>query len=158
MTMPSWRIKSGTNQYIAPAPDGTPATNNGVEAIFVGYLAWNDDQTELAMVWDDNLANGDGTFGNVRLPMDAEALQDAIALRIVSLKRECEQHIDASIQPVTRDMLRDGVLDNATADAVREHIAACYEEANRVIDLTEAVTDINDVDNPAPVWPAYGGA
>lgn len=156
--MPSWRIKSGTNQYIAAARDGTPATNNGTEAIFVGYLTWNEDQTELAMVWDANIANGDGTFGNIRLPMDAEALQDAIALRILSLKRECETHIDTSIQPVTRDMLRDGVLDGVTADAVREHIAACYEEANRIIDQIEVVTAIDDVDNPAPVWPAYGGA
>ena len=106
--------------------------------------------------------NSDGTYrldfanGTSRLATDAEVLQAAIASRVVDLKIEVEQYIDAGIKPVTRDMLRDGVLSATVADAVREFIADCYTECNSTMDAVEAVAVLAEVDDPAPIYPVYG--
>jgi hypothetical protein len=98
----------------------------------------------------------DVTSGTHRPPTDAEILQAAIATRIVALKAEVEGYIDAQILPYTRGMLRDGVLDAATAEALRDFISDCYTEANDTIDAIELVGTLAEVDDPAPIWPTYG--
>ena len=155
----AWITWSEDNPYNPSwqPPDGY--SSNALFAVHAPYPEW----VELGAAWtaehgwERAVADPDGLNG-WRLPTDAERLQRAITARIVALKAEVEDYIDTSIQPVTRDMLRDGVLDDALTDSVRAFIAACYVEANTTIDAIEAVEAIDQVDDPAPVWPLFGGA
>lgn len=83
--------------------------------------------------------------------LDHVKIQRESALRV-----ECESYIDTSIVPNTRSMLHDGVLDAATAEDIREFIAACYDQANSVMDAIEAAETVVAVGTPSPVWPVYG--
>lgn len=88
---------------------------------------------------------------------DADRLTARRQQRIADLRGEVEEYIDTSIIPATRSMLHDGVLSAITAEIVRAFIADCYDEANSVFDALEAAADLTEIEQPTPVWPAYGG-
>jgi hypothetical protein len=85
--MASWRFQSGTSNLLGPAPSGTPATNDGSEAIYVGDLIETPDGM-LLMVWDASIENPDNTFGNVRAMTEGELRDRAIAERLARLESE----------------------------------------------------------------------
>ncbi len=78
--------------------------------------------------------------------------------RKTDARRDIETYIDGAIQPVTRSMLRDGepVIDSATAEAVREFIADCYQAVNDFDDVVDAAT-LSTINSVAVALPAYEG-
>ena len=95
--------------------------------------------------------------GALRPANAAEILNFRRALRVAAMRAEAEPRIDAAIAPTTRSMLRDGVLSQADADAVRTFISASYAAVNAAA-VQIAAADAEAVDTIQPAWPTFGGA
>jgi len=148
-------IENGAEDWQPPAGTCDPpcaAVPEPPEYVGEGWC-WLSGQWVRAV--EDHTSAG---YGGWRVPSDADRLEMAIAARVATLKEQCEAYIDSSILPYTRGMLRDGVLADAAAETLRTFIADCYVEANSTIDTVEAVSTLAEVDDPAPIYPTYGGA
>lgn len=62
----SFKVYSGTAQFHSGCTTELAATNNGILAVCNDTPVWNEDSTELDMLWDSTIVNSDGTLGNVR--------------------------------------------------------------------------------------------
>ena len=95
-------------------------------------------------------------------PTEAEVQQQLLPYlrwhRKTDARTDIEIYIDGAIQPVTRSMLRDGepVIDDATAEAVREFIADCYQAVNDFDDAVD-LADLEIINTVAVDLPAYEG-